>query len=306
MNDHIIPNLVFTGVDKAGTTSIYTYLMGHPDVGGSLIKETCYFLPPRYGAVIEPFDNYLKNFKDCVGKKFVMESSTGYYFGGKLVAKAIKEKLSNVKTIAVFREPIERFFSNFKFQKSMLELPKEMTVDQYIDKCLSMNDNELAIRENGAFFGIKGGQYSLCLDDWFEVFGDNFKVMFFEDLLADKRAFLKDICDWIGLDFEPFREMELGVENQTFDFKNKGLQKLGLTLNKMGEKIWRANPTLKSSLRSIYYKLNAKKHDDILTTEAKGILEAIYSPYNETLFRKLSQRGYDRFPQWLKIKDLSE
>jgi hypothetical protein len=42
-------DVIIAGVNKAGTTSLFVSLSTHPDVAPSSIKETSYFLPPRYG-----------------------------------------------------------------------------------------------------------------------------------------------------------------------------------------------------------------------------------------------------------------
>ena len=45
---------IIAGVNKAGTTSLFVSLSTHPDVAPSSIKETRYFLPPRYGEPLPP------------------------------------------------------------------------------------------------------------------------------------------------------------------------------------------------------------------------------------------------------------
>ena len=37
------PNLFIVGAPKSGTTSLYEYLKGHPQVFMSVVKEPCYF-----------------------------------------------------------------------------------------------------------------------------------------------------------------------------------------------------------------------------------------------------------------------
>jgi Sulfotransferase family len=39
------PNFLIVGAPKSGTTALYSYLSGHPDVGMSKDKEP-HFLPP--------------------------------------------------------------------------------------------------------------------------------------------------------------------------------------------------------------------------------------------------------------------
>ena len=37
------PNLFIIGAPKSGTTSLYEYLKGHPEIFMSVVKEPCYF-----------------------------------------------------------------------------------------------------------------------------------------------------------------------------------------------------------------------------------------------------------------------
>ena len=56
---------IIAGVNKAGTTSLFVSLSTHPDVAPSSIKETRYFLPPRYGAPLAPASVWEGYFADA-------------------------------------------------------------------------------------------------------------------------------------------------------------------------------------------------------------------------------------------------
>ncbi|MCP5333794.1 MAG: hypothetical protein H7A13_10650, partial [Pseudomonadales bacterium] len=43
-----LPNLIIAGAPKCGTTSLFDYLVQHPQVGGSSVKETCYVMDRGY------------------------------------------------------------------------------------------------------------------------------------------------------------------------------------------------------------------------------------------------------------------
>ena len=48
--DKPLPNLIIACVTKAGTTSLFTYMVSHPHICCSSIKEVSYFLPLRWGS----------------------------------------------------------------------------------------------------------------------------------------------------------------------------------------------------------------------------------------------------------------
>ena len=41
-------NLIVAGVSKCGSTSLFSYLAAHPDVCGSNVKETQFFMPLKF------------------------------------------------------------------------------------------------------------------------------------------------------------------------------------------------------------------------------------------------------------------
>src|SRR4029077_8787116 len=77
---------VIAGVNKAGTTSLFVSLSTHPDVAPSAIKETRYFLPPRYGQPLEPFSSYQEYFRDAGVRPVRLEATPSYFYGASAVA----------------------------------------------------------------------------------------------------------------------------------------------------------------------------------------------------------------------------
>ena len=76
---------IIAGVNKAGTTSLFVSLSTHPDVAPSSIKETSYFLPPRYGeplASASVWEGYFAH----AGERAVRLEATPSYFYGAVIA----------------------------------------------------------------------------------------------------------------------------------------------------------------------------------------------------------------------------
>ncbi|MEL6844869.1 MAG: sulfotransferase domain-containing protein, partial [Bacteroidota bacterium] len=174
-----LPNLVIAGVVKAGTTSLFKYLSFHPDICASSIKETCYFMrhrygqwDPRYQDADDPHQQFQNYFCHCENQKYIMEATPGYFPGGKRVAIAMKEALGeDVKVIIGLRNPVDRLVSVWKSKQRALELPEDLSLAGYVQKCKSMPKEEKAKQENGIFASIEDGLYADYLDEWTEVFG---------------------------------------------------------------------------------------------------------------------------------------
>jgi hypothetical protein len=293
------PNLIIAGVNKAGTTSVFSYLGQHPDICGSAVKETCYFLPLRYGEELEPLERYRAHFGRC-GHPVRLEATPGYFYGGEALAERIAATLDGVRVLLMFREPVDRLRSFFTFQQSMLALEADLTLEAYVERCLALSDEELGRRDRNPWFGVEGGRYDRHFPAWSRTFGDRLKVVFFEELRSDRRALLLDLCRWLELDPTPFESAELGIENRTVGFRNPALQRLALAANRRGERLWRRAPAVKRLLKRGYRALNgraAARGDD---AALRARLEALYQPHNRAFAEQLRAHGAGPLPTWLE------
>ena len=229
-----------------------------------------------------------------------MEATPGYFEGGAKVAQTIKNTLGdNVKIIIIFREPISRLISFFKYKKSMLELDQELNFEEYLQQCEALPPQERVIKENDTYWGIEGGFYANYLEDWLNVFDDSVYIGFFDELKSNPQLFLSKICTWLDIDSVMFESQELNVENKSLDYKNKYLQQLALFINIKAEKFWRANSGIKRTLRNIYYNLNGLPHQENISEQTLKYLQSLYQPYNQKLAAQLLARNYTDLPQWL-------
>ncbi len=295
-------NIIIAGVNKSGTTSLFMYLSAHPEICPSRVKETQYFLPIRYGVEeLPPIAEYWAQFSDYENTKYFLEATPGYYYGGRKLAERIKEELGSVRIILSFRDPIDRMFSFFKFKKSMLELDKFLTFDEYIKLCESIPPDQRVKRENNPYWGIEGGYYSNYLSDWIDVFGkDKVKIIFFEDMKKDPKSVLRVLCDWLSIESEMFlSNLDISIENRTVNYRIRALQRFALILNWQFEHFWRSHPRLKRRLRQLYYRFNGAPNEDVISPEVYQYLEQHFKPYNRRLAFQLTYLGYLHLPDWL-------
>ncbi len=302
-----LPNLVIAGVVKAGTTSLYSYLSLHPDICCSTVKETCYFSYYRYGQwdswysdSENQFEQYQNYFSHCENQKYVMEATPGYFEGKMKVAQTIKNILGdNVKIILIFREPVSRLISFFKYKKSRLELDKNLSLIEYLRQCEALSPQARVKQENDKYWGIEGGFYANYLEDWLNVFGKSVYITFFDELQNNPKLLISKICAWLEIDNAVFESKDLTVENKSLDYKNQYLQELALWINFKAEKFWRANPGIKRGLRNVYYNLNNMPYEEEINQQTLNYLQSLYRPYNQKLAAQLLAVNYTELPQWL-------
>jgi len=300
MTQSRLPNFIIAGVNKAGTTSVFQYLNGHPEVCCSRDKETGYFLPFRYGKAPLPLEKYEEQFFDFKNEKIVVEATPGYFFGGLPLARAVEGTVQkDCKVLLIFREPVGRLISFYRAKKKSLELDKNMDFKSYVHACMNLTEQEITLRENNKMTGISAGYYINFIDDWFTVFGKNLKIAFFDDLAAGPHKFMNELCNWLVIDPGYFDTFNFEIENKTYSFKNRAVQKIAVNINMGAARFWRKNPRLKKWIRKQYFKVNKSNQKEILDQETIDFATSHYQPFNARLKLFLQNKGITDMPSWL-------
>jgi len=115
---HVIPDFLIIGFPKCGTTSLYEYLLQHPDIHPPIGKEIDYFdrlysrgrnwYKVRFPTVFK------KNiFTKVLGRDFLTGEATPRYMIHPHALNRIKKILPKAKFIILLRNPIDRAFSHY-------------------------------------------------------------------------------------------------------------------------------------------------------------------------------------------------
>ena len=70
-----------------------------------------------------------------------------------------------------------------------------------------------------------------------------------------------------------------------------------MKVNRAGERLWRAAPGVKSTLRSAYYRVNARRHQDRLDAVHRAWLTDYFEPDLAALRGMVANR--EPLPSWL-------
>ncbi|MDC1500145.1 sulfotransferase [Octadecabacter sp.] len=299
----MLPNLIIAGVNKGGTTALFRHLASHPDILPSSVKETCYFLPIRYGGTVAPISEYKKYFEKYRNEKLVIECTPGYFYGGIKLVNKIKKTLPNARIVIVLRDPTSRFFSFFHFMKSMQKLTNSTSPSVYLDMCRSMTPEEFCDSHNNTYFGLQGGYYADYLNDWIQVFGDKLHIDFFENLVWDPEGFMSSVSHFAGVDPSPFNGLEFKRENVTKGHHNQFLHSLALHFYGTFSHKINSNKSLKTFLTSTYNRINgapiSKNNDE--EEFLRQILSSQYQPSNKRLKDQLLsfEGSVGLLPNWV-------
>ena len=199
LNKKKLPDFLIIGAMKSGTTSLYQYLIGHPEILGSAEKEPSYF-SWKYNVGIHNYLSFLPDKKKSKGKLVFEASAT--YLHDPLASKRIKQILPNVKIIAILRDPIERAISHYYYhsnpksnyaKKNPESLEKRDVENAFLD---DINRITKIWDKQYCHFSLYGEQ----LKSYYELFDNNkILVLDFEMLSKNPREILLRISDFLEI-----------------------------------------------------------------------------------------------------------
>lgn len=241
----VMPDFFVGGVQKGGTTSLFYALSQHPQVIRPKIKEMFYYgTTPNYEKGLGYYKQffatsfYKKSRESKIGKPaFCMEASTNT-FDNKEAAQRILKDNPKAKIIFIFRNPVERAYSQYKMSVKLgwefADFEKAIELEQKrIDEGKIMNP-----KHNYAYqrLGYKSrGIYVNQLKHWLNEFPkENIFVTSSEAFFANPQQVYNSICQFLGI------EEDVKVK---FDKLNEG----------SSEKM---NPEIKSKLNEFYKPYN--------------------------------------------------
>jgi hypothetical protein len=301
-----LPNLIIVGVSRAGTTSLFSYLAQHPDICASSIKEVKYFTPLKYGKALAPLEVYAQYFAHWRGEIYRMEASPGYFYGGMPLVSTMKEMLPGAHALVLLRDPSARVWSAFNYMKMRSRIDKDLTLDEYVHTALDQCKQDINdLRASDLYWPLATGFYAEYISEWFETFGSEFRVVFFEELAKNPRTVVEEVCVWLNLESDPAAGLKYAVRNRSGVYKHKRLDKIAHAISDRGDGFLRQHPVLKGRLRQIYDLINEDQHAVRFDPAIRRLLDAFYSASNEALASELSARGYRDLPAWLRVRAAS-
>lgn len=294
-----VANALIAGVNKAGTTSLFVTLAGHPDIAAASVKETRYFLPARWGRPLDPRAVYESYWVGAGDAPVRLEATPAYFSGGPDLVRAVREVCGDAKVLVVLREPSARLVSYFTFQQMRLRIPESMTLSEYLAHADGLGAADFRDPDNEKWFGARGGVYADYLPDWTDEFGTDVCVLFFDDLVARPRETVARAASFLGVDPGALPADGLSSENRTTGFRNPRLQRVALGFNDRFEPFLRRHHGVKRRLRAAYLKVNGRPMPVGVTDAERAALARRYADANARLAAQLRAMGVTDLPPWL-------
>jgi hypothetical protein len=208
----LLPDFVIIGAQKAGTTSLYNYLIQHPCVARARRKEVNFFdvhfskgvswyrgffplAPKRY------FERYIRGREILTG-----EASTDYLFHP-LAPRRMFEVIPKARLIVLLRNPVDRAYSHYfhEVAKGRENLPFDAAIDQEAER---LRGEEQKIRTNPLYEGFRYRHYSYLARGIYidqikavmDVFpAEQLLILKSEDFYAEPRQTFKQVLSFLRL-----------------------------------------------------------------------------------------------------------
>jgi hypothetical protein len=304
MTESRVANLVVVGVPKAGTGSLFAYLAQHPDVCGSDEKEIGYFnhySPWRRMGPPPPIEEYARHWAHSTGERYAIEATPTYSYGGEPVISAMRTVLGRPKIILILRDPADRLWSAYTFQRSVGNNAGIQSFGEYLDTVEQRFRDDVPMVPKDGVHGLRIGFYADYVGAWLDEFGDDMRVVFTEDMRRDPRGVVENLCVWLGIDTAPVAGLDLGARNITRHPRSPRIAHAARRLKRRTQVLDLLPSTAYPRLRAAYFRLNSGRLSEQFEPEQRRRVEDIYRESNRATAELLSAHGYEELPAWLRV-----
>jgi hypothetical protein len=222
----VLPGALVIGTQRGGTSSLYTYLVRHPDTAPSLRKEIGYFThayregPDWYRAHFPPAARDALRRRAGRRPRLAFEATPDYLLDPRAAARAAT-LLPEARIIALLRDPVERARSHWKHMRRLglesLPFPEAIAAErerlgEHLARLAAVDPLDASIdeplpRSVARFSYLARGRYADQLGRWLERFPpERVLIVRSEDFFADPPASFASILAFLGLD--PWRPSE--------------------------------------------------------------------------------------------------
>ncbi|MFD2823329.1 sulfotransferase family protein [Lacinutrix iliipiscaria] len=205
-----LPDFIIGGAMKSGTTSLHAILHAHPDIAiahdelgffdiDSILqhgdfnfyddKKQIWTSQSMFKQPEVLWNWYLSQFKNIEKKARIIGEDSTSYLSSEAAAKRIALQEKPIKLIFILRHPTQRCISNY------LHYLKSGRTIYSLEDTLRYNPNSI----------IRRSLYKEQLEAYYKYIPfHRIKVVLFEDLLQNKEECIKEICDFLEVDFSKF------------------------------------------------------------------------------------------------------
>lgn len=209
----MLPDFVIIGAQKAGTTSLCTYLFRHPQVLPPRRKEIHFFDSPEYAYGSDwyrahfPIDPRLTLAHRRAPGGLLTGEASPYYLAYPHAPRRLYEVAPNAKLVVMLRNPVDRALSHYhhqirhgredlSFEDAIRAEPERLAGE--LEKMLE--DEDYYSYNYWAYSYVARGLYAAQLERWYEHFPkEQILVIRSEDFFRQTSSEMQKVTEHIGL-----------------------------------------------------------------------------------------------------------
>jgi len=209
----VLPDFLLIGAQRGGTTTLYHYLIQHPQVLGGVADKEVHFFDLRHAQGLDayrgafPSRRSVTRAAERAGAPVVVGEATPYYLFHPAVPGRVAADLPEVRLIAVLRDPVERAWSHYRHEVDLgyETLPFEAALDAEPERLDGATEHLASDRDATSFSHqhhsyVARGRYVEQLERWWSVFPrDRLLLVRSEDLYADPAPVFASIAEHLGV-----------------------------------------------------------------------------------------------------------
>ena len=202
-SSRVLPDFIISGTVRSGTTSLYYNICEHPSVLPASYDEIGFFdsnyhLGINWYRSMFPTEKEMKQVKKETNFAITGED-TPFYFWKKEAAERIFQDIPNSKIIIIFRNPVDRAYSNYNLgiRKKTESLSFEDAIDEEMNflKTHSFRD---AVDRRRSY--LSKGLYENQIKIWLDNFPrEQIHILCTEDMKKNPRESLLKIFQFLGI-----------------------------------------------------------------------------------------------------------
>ncbi|HEY9771488.1 MAG TPA: sulfotransferase domain-containing protein [Coleofasciculaceae cyanobacterium] len=207
----IMPSFLIIGAKKCGTTSLFHYLSGHPNIGAPTWKEVSYFniYYDRGNAWYKSF--FPISLPKLDSQDLITGEATASYICHPQAPERIAATLPEVKLIALLRNPVDRAYSHYHHTKRIgrenLSFEEAIAQEESRVRQIENESRELELKSSPAYnyTYLASGLYAEQLKNWLKLFNkQQLLILKSEDFFNHPEAIFTQVLDFLKLpDWSP-------------------------------------------------------------------------------------------------------
>jgi len=214
-----LPRLIIPGAMKAGTTSLFEYLRGHPGLAASFEKEI-HFFDMHYDRGPGWYAGQFPGPRAGAGSGPLPFESSPYYLFEPRVPARIRDLVPDVKLVVLLRDPVARAFSHYHNNRRLGREPLSFEdAIQAEDERLAGEEERLLADPRAVslvhkrYSYLRRGRYAEQLVRWRACFpAEQILVVDAGRLFTDPRSVVAEVLEFLAV--EPWEPPDFAVRNE--------------------------------------------------------------------------------------------